>query len=371
MTLDELLQSRTPDEVLETILQSLASKDFPITSWVEGDPARTMLEVDAAALADVSSSIPAIVKGGFLSTSSGDWLTLLASEIYDEERLPALTTRGKLDLAAVAAAGPYTIIPGQLIVSNGADLRYRNTTGGVLAQGGTLQVTIEAESPGQVYNVGAGAITTLHTSLAGVSVTNPSGWITRAGVDAELDPSLQERCRDKWATLGGGATASVYRYWARKASNAVSRAQVQGATGTGTVTVTVAGPGGPVGETARSAVETYIRDRLPLTCAIEVEDVTIVPVPLVGALYVQSGLHSTALATVQASLDAYVQDLPVGGYPLGVSSATGVDRALIIEKLREVAGCVNVVLTTPEADVELSANELPQFDYGGLAVVEV
>src|SRR5690606_696186 len=103
--------------------------------------------------------------------------------------------------------------------------RFTNLTGGTLSLGGTLDLSWEAEEPGDDYNLANGTLTVMVTPLAGVTVANPDPgtgtWITQTGADEESDPELRERCRNKWSTLGTGSTEDSYEFWAKQASNEV------------------------------------------------------------------------------------------------------------------------------------------------------
>ena len=199
----------------------------------------TLADVDAQELADLNSLVAAIALGGYATTqpgvtgASGAWLDLVAQNFYQLTRNAAVATLGTVTLTDTNNAGPFTIAAGQLWIGDTPSLatstpyRYSNVNGGTVPQGGTLTLTVAAESPGAVYNRPAGNLSTLLTSLPGVTVTNPSNWISVQGADVESDLALATRCQGQWSALGKGATAATYDLWARTASAEVTRTKVQ------------------------------------------------------------------------------------------------------------------------------------------------
>ena len=176
----------TSFSVGDTFTFALNVPSLGVTSWQSGGALRTITEIDAAALADFSSSQLTITAAGFLQawlnpTSLGlsaappdAWLDLLGQNFYGLTRTAAVVTQGLATLTAAAAAGPYTISPGTMFIADAAGHRYSNLTGGTLALGGTLQLTWVAETTGQAYNVANGALTNIVAgTLAGVTVNNP------------------------------------------------------------------------------------------------------------------------------------------------------------------------------------------------------
>lgn len=178
-TVDDLLTEQTADQIKQQLLASLQSQGFPTTDWTDTDPDRQLVEMEALSLFDLGSSlIPIIVKGGFLDEATGDWLTLLAHEVFQVDRFGATQTTGTVTLSCNAASGPYTINARQLRILAASGNIYVNTSGGALASGGTLVVNVESEfandtAAGLNYNDGANTLNKLATPLPGVTVNNP------------------------------------------------------------------------------------------------------------------------------------------------------------------------------------------------------
>jgi uncharacterized phage protein gp47/JayE len=348
-SLRDILTPKSRDAVLRELIDRLREQGFPITDWHPGGVARTILEVDAAALEDLYALVPAIAAGGYLATAQGPWLDLLAESAYDLRRHPATFARGRVVLTAELGFGPYTLEPGDLWVGTPDGLRYYNTTGGVLPMGGTLGVEIQSESPGSRYNVPIGAISVLHTPLPGVSVTNPPDWLLEAARDEETDEELRRRARLRWASLGTGATRAAYEFWALNAHHAVTKVRVldDHPRGQGTVDVVIWGEGG-LGADVVSAVDAYIQERRPLTADVAVYSATPRTANVEATVYVRAGYLSQAQAAVVEELTALQRATPIGGT---------LYRSALIEALFARPYVVNVVLAQPTGDVVLGAVE--------------
>ncbi len=362
ISFDDLITPKTYADMraaLFALLQNPPSGGaFPVTSWREGDVARTLTEVDAQSLAELSKLIVAIASGGLLEKATGDWLTLLAWNVYGLERGPAVATLGTCRLTAAAGVGPYFISPGQLWAASTTGLRYQsaNTSGLTVPLGGTLNLTFRAEEPGAAYNVANGTITSLLTSLPGVSISNPNpgsgSWVTTVGVDVESDELLKIRCRARWAELGFGSPDEAYDLWAKAAATAITRTRpvpdVAGPNGGG-VTIYVAGPSGPVTTGDVAAAQTYIAARAPLTVIPTVVNTTANAQTITATLFGKPQYQASALAAATAALQALAASIPIGGT---------LYRAAVLEALMSPGGVQNATLSAPAADVVLAAGQV-------------
>lgn len=332
----------------------LSTPNFPVTSWQPGSVPLTLAEVVAEALEDLARTHLAIAKGGLLDEAEGDWLTLLARNVYGLERKGAISARGTVVLTDAANAGPFNVAVGQLWVVSASGKRFTNRQAGILNPSGTLALEFAAESPGSSFNVGNGTIHTLATPLAGVTVDNPdpgSGtWLTTQGVDEEIDEDLRTRCKERWSALGIGATAEGYASWARSASPNVTRISVRvSPTIAGQVDVFLAGPSGAVDGPTVAAVDAYVQARVPLTSTAVVAAATNVLVTVEGTVTVAAAQLAAAQVEAAANLDEMFSTLGLG--------AT-VYVAEIIQRVMSAIGAKNFVLVQPAADVVLGPDEV-------------
>ncbi|MBI2392826.1 MAG: baseplate J/gp47 family protein [Deltaproteobacteria bacterium] len=342
VTLQSLVRPLSRDDVRKTVFGLLKLAGFPVTSWDAASVPRALVEAFSASLSDLSATVANIARGGFLGLAQGDWLTLLAAEIYSVDRRDAVFARGHARLTD-SVGGPFTIMPGQLWAASKAGLRFNNVTGGTLPLGGKLDLLWQAESPGAAYNVPSGDLTTLLTPLPGVSIENLSlpslgTWLVRAGVDVESDAALAERCRERWSTLGAGGHAAAYAYHVKRASEQVTRERVYEATPKGGhVTVVIASSGGPIADaTVVKTVAAYLEDgRRPQCVTVHVIAAKARSIVLAGEVRVQAALRDAAEARIAAEITALQSSLDIGAR---------VPVAELIQRIMDAPGVGNVSL---------------------------
>ena len=389
LSVDQLIQIPTREQLVQDLLDLLASLGFEVTAWQPGSVPRALIEAFAHGLRSQIAVQSAMAKASFTEESSGEWLTLRNVSFYDEERKPGRRTRGIVRLSCAAVSGPYTIdgAANQVAVRDANHgYIYRTLTGGTLTSGGFLDVTVEAEVAGSDRDVATGTITEVVTSLAGVTCANPapsgaSTWITVHGADEESDAEYYERCRTKWASLGAGGPGGAYAHFVLEADLAVKRVHVDASNprGPGTVDVYLAGDTGPSGPSVVATVQSYLdggvdgikrtAPHMSLTCfAAQTALVTIA-----GQVFILAAANTPANQTkVRDAIAAYFGALPLGGTKLSAGSTGYVllaDLHRVI--LTAVAGVVNVAFTAPTGDVALSSAQVAIFDAVGLTFSSV
>ena len=354
-SLTTLLAPKSEDTLFTELLAALTALGFPVTSWQSGGAGRTLTRADARALADLHTAVAAVAAGAYLDDATGDWLTLHALSRFDVPRGAATFEEWDLSVTVAGGAGPYTITPGALVASTSTGLLYRsvNTANSLLPSGATTTVRVRADLAGTAGATTTGTITVLSSpAWAGVSVTNPTGPAV-AGADAESDASLRARCRAKWSTLGYGATAAAYQYWATTCTSApaVVRAKCISGPGNGNVTVYIAtSSGAPTGGEV-TAVQNWLNERKPVTDTATVTAATVVTVALTGTITFSSATYNTTAnrALVAAALQALQGSLTLG---------STVDLGALYRACYAAAGVVDVDLTTPAADVVLTDSQV-------------
>lgn len=349
-SLQQLLQPRTRDQVMAALISFLQAKGYPPTDWIEGSVQRTLVELQAAGLADLEATRVAIAKSGFLDTAEGDYLDLLALSAYDLQRKQATFARQTFRLTAAAGFGPYSIQPGQLWAGNAAGLRFNNVAGGTLPLGGTLDLEFRAESPGAAYNLPPGSGNILFTPLPGVTISNIT--VLEAAIDQETDAQLRERCRLRWAETGFGSTRAAYESWALNATPSVTKVRVldNNPRGQGTVDVVLWGEGG-LGAGAVAEADAYIQQRRPLTANVQVYAATQVNIAVTATIRLRAGFLAQVQADVATRLAAFQRTLPIGAI---------VYRSALIEALF-VSNVLDVALTAPASDTTLTNVQVAVF----------
>jgi uncharacterized phage protein gp47/JayE len=369
-TLDDLLSAETEDSALTFLFTQLSSLKYPVTSWNPGGRAYTKLKAFARAIANISTSIKTITEGGLLSLSTGDWLTLLASEWYSIERNLATFAKGKIAITVGAGAGPYTISPNQLIVFETATTRRfisTNTVSFDLPAGPSVtSVEFQAESSGSAYNAPIGSALDFATPLPGVTAAfqdlGSGSWLTQNGTDDEADETLRERCRTKWALLGINKPADAYAYLALNTPGVgtpVSKTYIDDSNprGPGTIDIYIASNAGPLPTADETLVRNYIISLQSPTADVEVNNATTQGVTITVTIYFRGTFATTVTAAASDAVRTLIQNLPIGG-TMYISQ--------LLEDLMGIDGVVNIPLSTLiinglNADLVLDVNEVAVF----------
>jgi uncharacterized phage protein gp47/JayE len=341
----------------DTFTFSLTQPSATVGAWQAGSVPRTLVEIDAQALADLTAMVAAIAKGGLVTDqpgvtgASGSWLTLIAASVYGLARQDAVAALVTVRLTDAGSAGPFPITDGQLWVSTASGKRFTNTVAGTLALGGTLDLAFQAESPGAAWNSGDSSIVMLETSLPGVTVSNPGpNSFTTSGVDEEGDQALATRCIGRWAALGTGSPSAAYDVWARTASAEVTRTKVvaSGTTG-GQVDLYLGGTAGGVSGGAISVVAAYVTPKQPLGSTLNAISATATAITITATVNIYSAYLTASQALCEAALSKLIAAVPIGG-TLYLSQ--------IVDALQSVKGVRNVSISAPVADVALTTAQV-------------
>ncbi len=359
VTLAQLLQSDTADEVLAGLLTLLAAGGLPTTAWLPGSfPSRT-LEGFARNHADALASVSTIAAGVFLDLALErgltNWITLTADQVFRLSRHPSVFARRRVTLVDAASTGPHPQDARTFYVqtTDGAR-RYVNVEPFTLTQGGSLPVLFEAELAGASYNLPAGAVTDLGTPLPGVKAVDP-GTLVVVGADEESNENLVLRCKARWPSLGSSATELVYAGWALSASAEVRKVRVfENDPADGSVRIVLGGATGGVSPAAIAAVVDYIvtQKRRPLCAKVLVESAVPRVEAVAGVLRVGAAYKDSALGDALGRLTAYQTRLGIG---------ETVFRAQLIEDVMGTAGAINFTPTAPAADAVPAPNEIVTF----------
>ncbi|MGB1223779.1 MAG: baseplate J/gp47 family protein [Mycobacterium sp.] len=368
MALIELSALQTPqtsDEMLASLLELAASLGFNTTSWQVGSAARTLLQIVASVLAELTKITAEISKQGFNETASSESLTELSRQHFDNTKAVATSTIGDATLTAGAGVGPYVLAIGDVTIeheSNGK--RYQNVTGGTLSASSTLELSWQAEAPGADYNLGNDTITKLVTSLAGVTVNNPADptsgtWITTTGTDAEADATLRTRNAVKWPTLSYAMPGRGYESMVMEADSTITRVFVDDANpgGPGTVYVYVATASGAVGAGVLATLQAYVDARKPSTATVSVLSASVLSQGVTASIYHDGTVATATLQTnIEAAIAAYWNGLPIGG--IQRQGSGWAFREALNGAILGVAGVVDIGTTVPTDDISLTSEQI-------------
>lgn len=394
---DQLLTETTHDAEVESLLAFLQASGLDVGSLGSGDFGRAFIELLAESRTRLQNEVvAATIKNFYLDTATGIALSFIAKAFFDEDRIQRVGTQGTITLSDDAGDGPYTITTAMAFVDSVEGLTYHVVTGGTLSASGTLNVDVECDVPGAGGNVPNGTITRMQSPIAGVSVTNGisggASWITRLGTDYEKDPILRQRCRTKFATYSANSPRGAYENLVLAAVDGsgnpvgISKVWVNSSNpgGPGTVWVYIANQTATATVQQVSDVQAYISDGRVSPAAIPtVIAATEVAVDISGVLYVRAGFAVTALAAVTEAHQVYIAGtddaddqevgLPLGGKQLDVipGGAGYVFLSDLIKLAKDVEGVVDIVLSSPGANLPLAGNELALVGSITLSVVEI
>lgn len=367
-----LLSEATAEELAAEQLALLEDAGFEVTSWDEKDPARVLVSVDVESLVRLARLLTKVTKGGYLGTAEREWLTALATN-YDEKRAESTFCERTIVLGDDGGA-PHTFAAEDIVAQTADGRTFRSIDGGTLTVGGTLTITLRAESPGTGY-AGAAGTWSLVTSYPGITVSD--GTVTKPGTDEQGDEALRAASRARLSRLGAGANDDAYEYLATHTPDVgalVTRCTVLRHTpAPGQVTILVAGPAasGPDGADALDAalvtkIQDYIdpadhKGKAPNVVDVFVEAAKYKRVAVSGAVVAVTTERASGEAAGLAALNAWAAGFRIG--------APKVSREKLIAKL--LSGLSDddrndATLTSPAGDTSLAYNEVPYFDTLGL-----
>ncbi len=368
LSVAELINPRTAAQIEDDILARATAAGFPVTAWQSGSVPRTLIHIEAVVLAMLWALVALVARAAFLDTATGAWLTLHAKSRFDLDRIAATFARHSITLTVASGAGPYTITPGQLLMTSSSGLvRYRstNTTNVVVATANPASITVQAETSGIIGNTAPATI--MAPALAGLGFTY--GSLTTRARDEETDAQLRTRCRARWATLAAGATRDWYLYHLLNAtktdgtSAGVTRVGWIAPPGDNTFEVIVAGSDGPLTTEERDAVEAHVLDEARRGYLDEpvVTNATAKPITLVVTVVVKSESFRSSAYRLAAS--NAVKDL-VAALDIGQTLDVYAIGAAIYAAVP--GGIKNLTLTTPAADTTCTAREAITIDTAAL-----
>ena len=366
--LDDLTTPLTVDECKAAIYATIEARGTSTTAWEPGAVARTIIAGVSIVLAAMSVLIALIAKSGFLSLSEGDWLTVVAREIYSTTRIEAVFATGTVTIDN-ASGNVYSIAAGDLILLNTTTgATYRNTATVNIGSAETgVSAAVQADQHGSAGTAAAGQIDDLVTAYLGLSVTNEAAII---GTDAESDPALVERAQEQVGSLSPNGPGDAYSYFAKGAvrdgtSVGVTRVKAT-PDGNGSVDVLVATAVGAVTgdwddpDTDLGAVHLAMElNAVPLGVTLSTASATATTVNVVAELWIDERLaddDDAITASVMARLTTLMATTPIGGVVIPPAGGKLYLQAIEAAISAAVSGyLVDLEVTTPAADASVTS----------------
>lgn len=219
--LDAIIPAPTLDELKKQTTTELEKEGFAVTNFKSGGVFHTLTMISLEIYIELTSLCRRVLSNMFVKHAQGEWVELKAQD-YGKTRKPAAKTKGTLTLIGSDGHATLTIPAGTVFRTdkdiNNEELRYFSIEDATLLNTQQeVQVFIEAEKEGALYNVPQDRIVNCTRHLEGIEhITNPADWITIAGADIEDLELLRERTLNSWADLATGTTAAKYKSVAEK-----------------------------------------------------------------------------------------------------------------------------------------------------------
>jgi uncharacterized phage protein gp47/JayE len=363
--LNQLLERIPRGPAFDFLLTQMQALGFETTGWASGKIQRTIVTLSSWVMADASEVVRQVGLFGSTLTATGSPLTELSRANFENTRHEAVRTVGPYTLAN-AGTTPYTIIPGQLLLGATTGPEFENTTGGTLAAGGTLTVTIRALKAGASGNVASNAITRLLTPLAGVTGNNPPPavgvpWYTTAGADEEAPAALRLRNSSRMGTLNQIAMpGSGYEHLARSVTGIVKvTVDDQNPRGPNTLDVYIATASGPAGGGDIAAVQALVNAKRSPSCDALVLAPSTLSLNPAYIIDMRAG-HNTSenQLRIGKAIDDYVSTVPIGGFKFSGESSGKMPLSELNDAITSRPGVDRVTCTSHVSDPSLTPLQL-------------
>ena len=357
----DLIKAPTAEDITTSLLSIAQSVGLPTTTWHKLDPTLSIVKILSEWLAGWASTILLPITGGLLDFAEDAWLTLLAKNVYNVDRILERHATGKVQLTNTGAES-LTLAPGDVIISSSASgKQYRSTSGGLLAAGATLVIDVIALEAGTASSAGVAALDTVVSGQPSVSASNLTALL---GADRQSDVALRALCRDSLAMLSPSGAKGAYAFVAKSSHRddgtviAINRVTVVATNGV--VTTYVAGPSGAPIAADVAEIDDEIQTRvvpLGVTATTVAADELNVSIEYVAYT---TGDPVVAKSAIDAALANLIATYPIGGR----SKISGQTGSLWHDLVRSTIRCADesvftVDLYNPPADVPMAVSVVP------------
>jgi hypothetical protein len=367
LSLSQLLQAVPLESWKQRIEDIAKGVGLKTENWAAGGFTRILIALFAPLHTTNGDAVRIIAASHFLDLAEGAWLTALAKQVYNVDRIEATYAAAPQAITLTNTGNKYfEFDPLDIVFKKPSnDRSYRNSSGGVLPPGGTLVVDVIADQPGSDSNAAVGTITELTTTLLGVTCTNTVALI---GVDEQKDPELRQLCRDSVAARSIGGVKRAYFYYAKTTRRTngtpvgVTRVRIPPAVGDGTGAVYVASASGALTSPDVDFVQASFDENVTHygfdATAISAANKSITA-PC--TIWIPSSLGLTeeqAQLKVYDALSAYITGVDIGGVVIAPTAGRIYWRKLIEIITAAVPGALKAQLTS-ETDIAIAGNEVP------------
>jgi phage-related baseplate assembly protein len=370
-TLAEQLVVETKAAIYTRGLALATTLGLTVTSWAAGDTTRSLYHFVSSVLETLEINVAGYVSSGFLDHAEGDWLTLLAKQVFNVDRIEGTFATSTVELTNSGGA-VFDIDAGDLTAkSTTSSKTYTNTEAGALAAtgdaagGDVLELEFTADVIGSDSSAAVDEIDALVTTLLGVTVTAST---VAVGLDSESDESLRDRCRAKLATLSAAGPRDAYNFVVRDTTltevTDITRSRTVGDSATGDVTIYVASAAGPVAGASVTAAQDVVEEwAAPVCITPTVANCTAVTVNVTYSVWIYESVGETD-ATIEETIEAALEELfasrPIGGDIISPATTGKLYQSLIAATIRGVYPdhTFRVTVSAPAGDTSLAISEV-------------
>lgn len=362
VSLLSLLLEETKQAIYDKGIAVAQGLGLPTTAWAEGDPTRSLYWVLAETLEPLEVIVANYIKSGFLTYASGDWLRLLAYEVYKITAVEATYATSTVVLTNTSG-NTYVLAAGDVVLKNTTGKTFTNTSGGTMTGVGTagasLSITVVADESGSASSTAANNINSLVTTLLGVTVTSST---TAVGTDAESDDSVRTKCRaapGAWSPNGpGDAYHTAATDPAKTGTTGITKTYVTSDSANGTVTVYLAGPSGTIsGADLTKGTDAITAWATPLCITPTVLSASSAAVAITYTLWVYDDVNMT-VPEIQTAVEYALEDMfaaqPIGGDG-GYLYKSKIEGTI----LNAVSDVYRVSVSSPAGDTTISTGYVP------------
>lgn len=357
-SISDLFSVETATSFLARGLAEAQSLGLLVTSWRTDDPTRATFSFVARALSTKDGALAELAKSAFLSSAEGDWLEILALEVYNVPKGKATYADSTLTLQNTGG-GVYPIAARDWVFKNTVSGKtYRNVSAMPTLLGGqTITIDVEATEAGSASNSLANEIDAIVTTRLGVSVLASTAAV---GLDDQDDEPLRQQCRDSRGALSPNGPADAYNYVVKNPTltgvTGITRATSDGDNALFNVTVFVAGTTGPVAGASVIAAQAACEQwATPLCATPTVVNSAALVVNVTYSAHGDNPLPSTTAPDVSAALLKLFT-----GYPIATGAGYDIDPTEITATIRATAPKIKLLPAyTPATLTHVAAGQVP------------
>lgn len=346
-----LIVKQTAAEILATGLEVATAIGLPVTTWRTGDPTRSLYKYLARVLESLEDQNSSFINAGFLSSAAGEWLRVVAKDVYGVDAIEATYATPFVTLTNTGNK-QYTLDAGDLVArASTTGKTYHSTQAGSWVAGTELTIAFVADEAGSGSSCGLNDVDELVTTFLGLTITGSTASIAS---DDQDDESLRQTCEDTRGTLGVAGPADGYNAVVKNpeltGNSEITRAETFADDDEFRVTVYVAGASGPVSPAALAAAQDAVEQwATPLCVRPTIANATALPTGLL-ADFSGPRLPPSFQSDAAAAWSELVTQHRIG---------QTLTRSTINQALRNaVPEATNLVIIAPPDDVEPLPNEV-------------